>query len=62
MKKLNRWYRRRLFIIAYYILRNEAERHIAAGHTMEFIAVNEAWLTMRCLNCIDLQTTYRKEE
>jgi hypothetical protein len=54
MKKLNRWYRRRRFITAYKILRNESERHVAAGHSMRFEAVNEAYIIMLCIDCQEL--------
>jgi len=53
MIKLNRWYRRRRFLTAYKILRNEAERHTAAGHDMDFKAVNESFISMICNDCSD---------
>lgn len=53
MKRFNRWYRRHRFLTAYKILRNEAERHTAAGHDMQFKAINESYLSMICLDCSD---------
>lgn len=55
--RLLKWYRRRRFISAYKILRNEAERHVDAGHHMTFQAINEASLDMHCFECPDLQPT-----
>lgn len=49
-----RWWRRRRFMKAYRILRNEAERHTKAGHKMVFAAVNEAYIMMDCEDCPEL--------
>lgn len=49
-----RWWRRHRFLKAYRILRNESERHTAAGHEMSFSAINEAHLVMHCRNCPEL--------
>jgi hypothetical protein len=45
------WYRRRRFITAYRILRNEYERHRDAGHNVHFRAANEAHIDLECINC-----------
>lgn len=55
MTKLRKWYRRRRFMKAYHILEKEAAFHTRAGHHMQFVAVNEANLAMRCSACPDLQ-------
>lgn len=55
MKKLHKRWRRRRFIKAYGILRDEANRHKEAHHLMEFVAVNESYILMRCTACPDLQ-------
>lgn len=49
-----RWLRRWLFTKAYQVLRNEAERHTAAGHDMAFSARNEAHLVIHCRRCPEL--------
>lgn len=49
-----RWFRRRQFAKAYRILRNEVERHRRAGHNVEFNAVNEALISVKCHNCPEL--------
>lgn len=49
-----RWWRRRRFLKAYRIVRNEASRHRAAGHDVHFAAVNEAMLSIECRNCPEL--------
>lgn len=49
-----RWWRRRRFTKAYRILRNEAERHIEAGHDMAFSAINEAHMVVHCRRCPEL--------
>lgn len=49
-----RWLRRRKFNKAYKVLRNEAERHKKAGHNTEFVAVNEALITLVCRDCPEL--------
>lgn len=54
---LDRWRRghhRRQFIKAYKILRKTADRHRVAGHDVEFTAVNESHVIMRCSSCPDL--------
>jgi len=51
LNRLIRWYRRRRFITAYRILRNEAERHQAAGHPMRLSATNQAHFHMECPDC-----------
>jgi hypothetical protein len=48
---MKHWYRRRRFLLAYRILRNEAERHMAAGHDMFFHATNESDLILSCMRC-----------
>jgi hypothetical protein len=53
--ELRRWYRRRKFLTAVKILETEAERHGADGHDMNFVVVNESYLTMVCTNCPDHQ-------
>lgn len=53
--KFLRWNRRRRFIKAYRILRNNVERHKVAGHDIEFMAINESLVVMRCENCPELQ-------
>lgn len=50
----HRWWRRRQFIRAYRILQKEFERHQAAGHQAEFIAVNEALILFECHECPEL--------
>ncbi len=55
MKRLNKLYRRRRFIKACKILRNEANRHKEAGHLMEFKASRESYVLMRCTACPNLQ-------
>lgn len=52
---MKRWWRRHRFLLAYRILRNEVERHRAAGHDTEFVAVNEARIRVECTGCPDLQ-------
>lgn len=49
-----RWWRRRQFLKAYRIMRNEAERHKAAGHDVMFIAVNESFMSLECKGCPEL--------
>lgn len=49
--RLLKWYRRRRFITAYRILRNEYERHRQAGHQMQFAAINEAHVDWQCIDC-----------
>lgn len=49
-----RWLRRRKFVWAYKVLRNEAERHKKAGHNVGFVAVNEAHISLACHNCPEL--------
>lgn len=49
-----RWFRRRKFIKAYKVLRNEAERHKKAGHNTGFVAVNEARISLVCHDCPEL--------
>ncbi len=49
-----RWWRRRRFMKAYRILRNETERHTQAGHDMTFSAINEAHMIVHCRNCPEL--------
>lgn len=39
------------FVRAYRILRTVAERHTAAGHDVEFVAVNEGRMVLRCRTC-----------
>jgi hypothetical protein len=51
LERLKRWYRRRRFITAYRILRNEYERHRDAGHEVVFRAVNESHITLLCMEC-----------
>lgn len=41
----------RRFVRAYKTLRTVAERHRKAGHDVEFTAVNEGRLVLRCLTC-----------
>lgn len=55
MKKFLKWNRRRRFNKAYMILRKEADRHKKADHMMEFKAVNESYIEMRCYQCPNLQ-------
>lgn len=38
-------------IRAYRALRGIAEEHRAAGHAVEFVAVNEATMILRCYTC-----------
>lgn len=52
--KMRKARRRRRFVKAYRILRKEADRHIQADHPMEFKAINESCLIMRCYPCPDL--------
>jgi hypothetical protein len=49
-----RWWRRRRFLKAYRILRNEAERHTDAGHDMTFSVINEAHIIVHCRSCPEL--------
>ena len=49
--------RRRRFVRAYYVLRDEAARHKAAGHDVEFIAVNESRILLMCHGCPDFPST-----
>lgn len=55
MKSYLKRRRRKRFHKAYKILQKEAERHIAANHLMDFKAVNESLIIMRCTACPDLQ-------
>jgi hypothetical protein len=45
------WSRGRRFATAYWILRNEGERHRAAGHDVTFNATNESYICLECLDC-----------
>lgn len=45
--------RRRKFVRAYKVLRDVADRHKAAGHDVEFIAVNESRVLLMCHRCPD---------
>jgi hypothetical protein len=54
MNRMVRWYHKRRFITAYRILRNQAERHTAAGHDMHFIASSQAHFHLDCFDCPDL--------
>lgn len=53
-KKLIKWNRRRRFVRAYVILRDEALRHTEAGHNMHFTAVNESHMVIHCIDCPEL--------
>jgi hypothetical protein len=55
MTKFLKWNRRRRFLKAYRILRNEAERHEKQKHEMRFVAINESYFTMVCKNCPNFQ-------
>jgi hypothetical protein len=48
---VRRAWRRWRFVRAYLVLRREADRHKAAGHDVEFTAVSEAHLVLRCHGC-----------
>lgn len=52
-RRLNRWWRRFLFIQAYKIMRNEYERHRDAGHNIQFEAIDEARMITICTDCPD---------
>lgn len=52
-KKLLAKYREEKFAIAHRILRKAAERHGAAGHDVNFEAVNESHVRLECINCPD---------
>lgn len=54
MKKLTRWNRRRRFGKAYKVLEKEARRHSEAGHLMQFEAINQSYILMRCTACPNL--------
>lgn len=47
-QKFLKWNRRRRFIAAYKILRNESERHRDAGHSVDFKAVDESYIMLTC--------------
>lgn len=51
MKRLVVWWRWRRFLMAYRTLRNEAERHNAAGHDVYFSVVNPGHVTLECTDC-----------
>lgn len=54
-KEFLKAYRRRRFLSAYRILRNEAERHRGAGHDVVFHMVNESIVYLNCEDCPCLQ-------
>lgn len=48
---LRDWYRNRRFVRAYMTLRHVADRHVAQGHDVDFTAVNEGLISLRCHTC-----------
>ena len=59
LKRLLKWNRRRRFILAYRILRNEYKRHKNAGHQVYFRAVNQSDIALNCMGCTDLEPSGR---
>ena len=55
IERLIKWNRRRRFLKAYVILRNESERHRGAGHDVKFEAVSESYIVLECTRCPELQ-------
>jgi len=61
VKRLDKWWRRRQFIKACQILKRESEYHKANDHLMDFRAVNESLVLMRCTACPDLTPDRKKK-
>ena len=51
------WWTRRRFIRAYMGLRRISDDHIAAGHHVEFTAVNEGHIALHCHTCTPTRGT-----
>lgn len=51
MNRFKTWNHKRLFLKAYRILRNESERHTAAGHQMTYEALDTNHVRMECVRC-----------